>query len=60
MTKNVLALCVVLCTNSLSAMALEPMAEEEMSGLSAQDGVTMLFSLPLSGWRANEMSLTDT
>ena len=60
MTKNALALCVVLCTNSLSAMALEPMAEEEMSGLSAQDGITLMFQMPQdTGWRANSIALVD-
>ena len=60
MTKNALALCVALCANSSCAMALEVMAEDELSALSAQDGITMLVGLPASGWRANEISLTDT
>ena len=59
MTKNALALCVALCANSSCAMALEVMAEDELSALSAQDGITMLVGLPASGWRANEISLTD-
>lgn len=59
MTKNALALCVALCANSSCAMALEVMAEEELSALSAQDGITMLLALPTNGWRANEISLTD-
>lgn len=60
MTKNALALCVVLCTNSLNAMALEAISEDEMSVLSAQDGISVMLFPPAAGWRANEASLTDT
>lgn len=59
MTKNALALCVALCAYSHHAMALEVITEEELSALSAQDGITMLVALPTNGWRANEISLTD-
>lgn len=60
MTKNALALCVALCANSSYVMALDAMNEEELSALSAQDGITMAIALPTNGWRANEISLTDT
>ena len=60
MTKNALALCVVLFANSLNAYALEILAEEEMSGLSAQDGITLMFQMPEDkGWRANSIALVD-
>jgi hypothetical protein len=60
MTKNALALCVALCAYSSYVMALDAMNEEELSALSAQDGITMAIALPTNGWRANEISLTDT
>lgn len=60
MTKNALALCVVLCTNSLNVMALEPITEDEMSVLSAQDGISVMLMPPTAGWLATEASLTDT
>lgn len=60
MTKNSLALSLVLCINSPSAMALDVITEEELSSVSAQDGISVSIALPAMGWRANEISLTDT
>ena len=57
MIKNVLALCIVFSSN---VYALDIISEDELSSISAQDGITMLVGLPSNGWRANEISLTDT
>ena len=58
MIKKTLALLACLSFSS-SVVALEEITEDELSVTSAQDGVTMFIGLPTTGWRANEMSLTD-
>ena len=58
MIKKTLALLTALSLSS-SVMALEEISEDELSVISAQDGVTVLIGLPTNGWRANEISLTD-
>jgi len=57
MIKNVLALCVVFSTN---VYALDVISEDDLSAISAQDGISVLVALPAAGWKANEVSLTDT
>lgn len=59
MSKNKLAFLIALLTVSSSVWALEEVSEEELSNLSAQDGVSVVIGLPTNGWRANELSLTD-
>ena len=58
MIKKTLTLLVCLSFSS-SVVALEEISEDELSVISAQDGVTVLIGLPAAGWRANEISLTD-
>ena len=58
MIKKTLALLACLSFSS-SVVALEEITEDELSVTSAQDGVTMFIGLPTTGWRANEISLTD-
>jgi hypothetical protein len=58
MIKKTLALLACLSCSS-SVIAFEEISEEELSGTSAQDGITVFVGLPANGWRANEMSLTD-
>lgn len=60
MTKNTLALCGLFCCFSSSVFALDVITEEDLSAVTAQDGITVLIGLPSNGWRANEISLTDT
>jgi len=60
MIKNTLALCMLFCCVSPYVYALDVIAEEDLSAVTAQDGVTVLIALPTNGWRANEISLTDT
>lgn len=59
MLKNALALYALSYMLSMPVLALEPMAEEELSASSAQDGLSLVVALPTNGWRATEMSLTD-
>ena len=59
MNKKTLVLLAGLSLSS-SVIAFEEISEDELSGTSAQDGVTVLLGLPSNGWRANEISLTDT
>ena len=59
MNKKTLVLLAGLSLSS-SVVAFEEISEEELSGTSAQDGMTVLLGLPSNGWRANEISLTDT
>ena len=44
----------------VQGFALEEMLEGELSDLVASDGVSFGIKLPVNGWRANEISLTDT
>lgn len=60
MIKNTLALCLLFAYVSPCVYALDVITEEELSTVTAQDGITMLVALPTNGWRANEISLTDT
>lgn len=58
MIKKTLALLACLSFSSF-VVALEEITEDELSVTSAQDGVTVFIGLPTTGWRANEISLTD-
>lgn len=60
MAQNYFVFLVMLLGFSSSVFALEEVLEEELSGIAAQDGVSVLIGLPNNGWRANEISLTDT
>ena len=58
MLKHVLAFAVGLGF-SASAMALEQITEEELSTVSAQDGVSILWKMDDNGVRINSMALVD-
>lgn len=58
MIKKTLAFFIMLLSSS--AFALEVASEEDLSNSSGQDGISVHFDLPTNGWRATEMSLTDT
>lgn len=59
MKKNKLAILMAFCFLSSYGWALEEVPEEELSDLSAQNGVSIVLGLPTNGWRAQEASLTD-
>jgi len=59
MIKKTLALLACLSVSS-SVIAFEEISEEELSGTSAQDGMTVFIDLPTTGWRASHIALTDT
>lgn len=58
MLKHILATALWLSLN-VPAMALEELPEEELSMLSAQDGVSVLFQMPNEGIRMDAMALVD-
>lgn len=60
MIKKTLAFFIMLCAVSSSGFALEIASEEDLSGVSGQDGLSIHIDLPTNGWRATSMSLTDT
>ena len=60
MKKNRLAFFIICCSLSSASFALEVASEADLSNSIAQDGINVQFALPTNGWRASEMSLTDT